>query len=800
MNEIELERSAHIITGGMPTGLTDLNDYKLDPDRVPVIPTRGLVLFPGITFPVTMVRELSVKAAEYAVDNNALVAVFCQSDPEEDNPTLPQDLINYGVLARVHKVFNHPNGKTAILESVLRVKRSDEDATEIEPSIHAIKVEVLHSPKPRIDVEFSGLIATVKDTAIDLMRDSGIDHTDLTSNLGPDNSPEQVVSLIATLSPLSIEEKDDLLRTDRLKQRAYKLLTLLSREREKALVLSSIKQRTQEQLSEQQRKIFLQQQLEAIRMELYGDDDEAEQLQTRAKDIPMPADVRKIFDRELEKLRRQNPSSPDYAVLYTYLDLLLTLPWGKTEEQLPTLAEAREILDADHYGLDKVKERIIEQIAVMLNNPEGRSPIICLVGAPGVGKTSLGQSIAKALGRKFVRVSFGGLHDEAEIRGHRRTYIGAMPGRVIDAIRRAGTSNPVMVLDEVDKMGADYKGDPGAALLEVLDPEQNCHFHDNYIDVDFDLSKVLFIATANTLSTISGPLLDRMEVIEISGYSPEEKVEIASRHLLPRLRNEHKLPEDALNVPAETLMAIVERYTSESGVRHLDKELAKLARRIIMQRLNGSGSGNEVTPDSLRDLLGNEPYMAERCADTATPGVVTGLAWTAAGGTILLMESVMLPAKNGGAITLTGNLGDVMKESAQVALQYVRSHADTLGINPDVLDNHTIHLHAPEGAIPKDGPSAGITITTAIVSAIKGQGVDPKLAMTGEMTLRGKVLPVGGIKEKLLAAKRAGVTRVMLCEANRKDVDEIAEHYKQGLEVIYVNDISDVLAVALPQG
>ncbi len=510
----------------------------------------------------------------------------------------------------------------------------------------------------------------------------------------------------------------------------------------------------------------------------------------------MPENVFSLFNKEIEKLRRYNPSSPDYSVLYSYLDTLVALPWNKKTKSEATLASATEILESDHYGLEKVKERIVEQLAMLLHNPSGRSPIICLVGAPGVGKTSIGKSVARALGRKYERVSFGGLHDEAEIRGHRRTYIGAMPGRIIDAIKRAGVNNPVLLLDEIDKIGNDYKGDPAAALLEVLDPEQNCHFHDNYIDVDFDLSDVLFIATANTLSTIARPLLDRMEIIDISGYLLEEKIEIARRHLIPRILKEDALAEGDLMVSDAALRHIISDYTAESGVRALEKKLAAVARKAVLAKMKNDEFPNPVEPENLYSLLGLSPYKHDNYEGNEIAGVVTGLAWTEVGGEILLAESSLCAAKSP-SLVLTGKLGDVMKESATIAYQWVKAHAQQLGINPELFDKYTLHVHFPEGAVPKDGPSAGITIVTSIVSTFLQKRVAPRLAMTGEITLRGRVLPVGGIREKILAAKRAGITDIVMSKENKRDIDDMPSQYSEGLKFHYVDTIDEVLQVAV---
>ena len=561
-------------------------------------------------------------------------------------------------------------------------------------------------------------------------------------------------------------------------------------------VTRKVQERTKQTITEEQKSAFLRQQLETLKQELYGDSSDEDLLLKRSENVKFPDDVRAMFDRELTKLTRYNPQSPDYAIQYSYLEMLLDLPWGITDTLSNNLAQAKSILDSDHFGLDKVKERILEQIAVLMHTPDGKAPIICLVGAPGVGKTSLGQSIARALNRKYQRVSLGGLHDEAEIRGHRRTYIGALPGRIISAMRKAGSSNPVILLDEIDKIGSDFKGDPGAALLEVLDPEQNCKFHDNYVDVDYDLSKVLFIATANTLSTVSQPLLDRMEVIDLSGYLLEEKVEIAKRHLLPRVLKENNLTRRNFDISDDAIIKIIEGYTSESGVRQLEKQIASVVRKVILKKVSGKKISRMLHSDNVKEYLGVEKFTKDRYEGNDYAGVVTGLAWTSVGGEILYIESSLAKGK-GEKLTLTGNLGDVMKESAIIALQYVKSHAAQFGIPDEIFEKYSLHIHVPEGAIPKDGPSAGITMVTSIVSTFTQRKVRPRVAMTGEITLRGKVLPVGGIKEKILAAKRAGIDTIILSNQNRKDIDDITAEYIQGLTFVYVNDITDVINEAL---
>ena len=607
-----------------------------------------------------------------------------------------------------------------------------------------------------------------------------------------------LINMVATNLPLSVEIKSQLLAMNKLKNRAERLLEELYKCYELFNLTQSIKERAQQTLTEQNKNVFLQQQMEAIREELYGDDDDATTFLKRAKDVKFPDNIRKTFEKEVEKLRRLNPQSPDYSIQYSFLDTILELPWGEYSEPNKDIEMAERVLNEDHYGLEKVKERVLEQIALMIQNPEGHAPIICLVGAPGVGKTSLGISIAKALGKEYQRISLGGLHDEAELRGHRRTYIGAMPGRIVDAMKRCKKANPVLLLDEIDKIGSDIKGDPAAALLEVLDPEQNCHFHDNYIDMDFDLSKVLFIATANTLSTISQPLLDRMEVIEIPGYLMEEKVEIAKRHLLPRQLEFAGLAKDTVNFTDAALRNIIESYTAESGVRQLEKSIASIIRKVILHNLRESKSVENTLIDveNIPEYLGVVKYTKDRYEGNDFAGVVAGLAWTSVGGEILFIESSLAPGK-GERPTLTGNLGDVMKESAVIAWQYVKAHSSIFGISSELFDKYNLHIHVPEGAIPKDGPSAGITMVTSIVSAYTQKKVKKGVAMTGEITLRGKVLPVGGIREKILAAKRAGLTELILSDENRKDIMDIPEKYVEGLTFHYVKTIKEVIDLAI---
>ncbi len=772
----------------------------IDTDDVPVLPTRNLVLFPGITLPISLGRENSLTTARLANERHIPIAILCQRNPDTEHPVIPANFFEYGVTADVLKVIDLPDGThTAIVHARDRFELLGPGKGSVMPEAEiTASVKMLKDSNPRsTDKEFPQIVQNIKEITLDILESTSGAPEDFIFNLRNSEDYATIVNLVATQLPVKSESKIRLLRQTRLKERALMLLSELAVSREFAKIQQNIIERTQANITEQQRTNFLQHQMDTIRQELNGGElDDADKLQQRAAEVLFPQSVRETFERELEKLRRLNPQSPDYSVQYTYLDTILSLPWGKYDTENDDFNAARATLDNDHFGLEKVKERILEQIAVLMNYPEGKAPILCLVGPPGVGKTSLGQSVAKAMGRKYQRVSLGGLHDEAEVRGHRRTYIGAMPGRIIDAVKRAGSSNPVILLDEIDKIGADFKGDPAAALLEVLDPEQNCHFHDNYVDIDYDLSKVLFIATANTLSTLAQPLLDRMEVIDLSGYIIEEKVEIARRHLLPKLLKEHNLDSDAVTIEPEAIAAIIESYTSESGVRQLEKSLAKIIRKIILRKMSGETVPSLISTNDIAGYLGTPKYKRDRYEGNDYAGVVTGLAWTAVGGEILYIETSLSEGK-GEKLMLTGNLGNVMKESAMIALEYVKAHATQFGIDTAIFDKYNLHIHVPEGAIPKDGPSAGITMVTSIVSALKQCKVKARIAMTGEITLRGKVLPVGGIKEKILAAKRAGISEIILSEDNRKDVEEIESQYRKGLEFYYVTSIPEVIEKAI---
>lgn len=778
----------------------DASKFKSQPsyDNIPLLPMRDQMIFPGVTFPIALGRESSINAAEYASENGIPLCIACQKNGSENSPKLPDDVYKYGVVAHVIKVIDIPDGpKTALIHANSICEITGYGTNPLPGDfITASTLPVKEIAAPDNDNEFLAIISAVKNTASEIAHIIAEENHEITYNIDQCSDPLLLLNIVSTFMPFDPATKFHILETFNPKQRAFIVLTELERQKEFMSVTRKVQERTKQTITEEQKSAFLRQQLETLKQELYGDSSDEDLLLKRSENVKFPDDVRAMFDRELTKLTRYNPQSPDYAIQYSYLEMLLDLPWGITDTLSNNLAQAKSILDSDHFGLDKVKERILEQIAVLMHTPDGKAPIICLVGAPGVGKTSLGQSIARALNRKYQRVSLGGLHDEAEIRGHRRTYIGALPGRIINAMRKAGSSNPVILLDEIDKIGSDFKGDPGAALLEVLDPEQNCKFHDNYVDVDYDLSKVLFIATANTLSTVSQPLLDRMEVIDLSGYLLEEKVEIAKRHLLPRVLKENNLTRRNFDISDDAIIKIIEGYTSESGVRQLEKQIASVVRKVILKKVSGKKISRMLHSDNVKEYLGVEKFTKDRYEGNDYAGVVTGLAWTSVGGEILYIESSLAKGK-GEKLTLTGNLGDVMKESAIIALQYVKSHAAQFGIPDEIFEKYSLHIHVPEGAIPKDGPSAGITMVTSIVSTFTQRKVRPRVAMTGEITLRGKVLPVGGIKEKILAAKRAGIDTIILSNQNRKDIDDITAEYIQGLTFVYVNDITDVINEAL---
>ena len=775
-----------------------------------VLPIRNNVMFPGVLLPIAVSKKNSLKIIKSANKQDRPLILLTQKNNEITDPT-EQDLFSLGVLARVVQIIPVPEmGKDTMMtvfEGIHRVQASNFTIEDGILKAEAFEIEE-HMPLKN-DKKFKATVDSIKETVLKILSEREDAPVGLQMSIRNINSTPTLVNYVCAIYHMDTESKQGLLEIHSLSERAEALLTLLHKDLEEQNIKADIRRRTAEKIDQRNREYFLQQEIETIKKDL-GDNDDNEQtikeLRERGKDKKWPESVAEQFEKEIKRLEHMPTHSPDYSTQLSYLETLLELPWGIYSEDNFDMSHAQKILNRDHYGLDKVKERIVEYLAVQrqlgLRTEKEKekypvkSPILCLYGPPGVGKTSLGKSIAEALGRKYARISLGGLHDEAEIRGHRRTYIGALPGRIIDNIKKCGTSNPVFVLDEIDKIGADYKGDPTSALLEVLDPEQNSTFHDNYLDVDFDLSKVLFIATANSLESVPRPLLDRMELIEMTGYLQEEKEEIAKRHLIPKELANHGLKASQLKFKKDILAHIIDDYTRESGVRSLERQIATICRKIDTKLALEEEYNVSVTLEDLRNYLGQPRFSRDSWETNKYVGVVTGLAWTQVGGEILFIETSLSAAK-APSLTLTGNLGDVMKESATLALGYVKAHAKELGIKPDVFEKTAVHIHVPEGAIPKDGPSAGITMTTALVSAFTKRLVKPRIAMTGEMTLRGKVLPIGGVKEKLLAAKRAGITDIILCEDNRKDVTEINEIYLKGLKLHYVRDISEVLKEAL---
>ena len=782
--------------------ITKLFEGGADGD-VPVLATRNLVLFPGVVSPVLIGRTSSLNLVNHLKDHpDEAFAVFCQKNADEDNPARKEDLYEYGVHAKMIRALEMPGQQgnvTVILQGLGRCRLTELKGAQ--PFLTGT-VEVAPEKIPDVkDKEFMAAIEDLRNLTIDYVKKNDEIPDEAQFALQNINNAVILLNFVCTSLPFEAKEKMRLLKANSLKDRLFKLLKILHREMQLLEIKHDIRTKTREDIDEQQREYFLQQQIKNIKEELTGGDSypERKELMEAAKKKKWPGEIEETFNKELDKLDILNPQSPEFSVQLTYLQTLVNLPWESYTQDDLNLKRAEKVLDRDHYGMKKVKERILEYMAVLSLRKDLKSPIICLYGPPGVGKTSLGKSIAAAMKRKYARISLGGVHDEAEIRGHRRTYIGAMPGRIIKSIQKAGSSNPVFILDEIDKVTQNtINGDPASALLEVLDPEQNFAFHDNYLDVDYDLSKVLFIATANDLNTIPRPLLDRMELIEVGGYITEEKVEIAKRHLIPKEKaNTGLTDERRLAFTKQAIEKIIEQYTRESGVRQLEKQINKALRKLaFMKAKDGALPYYKITPAELAALLGNPPFYRDIYQGNDYAGVVTGLAWTSVGGEILFIETSLSKGK-GSKLTLTGNLGDVMKESAVLALEYVKAHAGTLGVDYRIFDHWNIHIHVPEGATPKDGPSAGITIATSIASALTQRKVRAKTAMTGEITLRGKVLPVGGIKEKILAAKRAGITEIVMCRDNKKDIDEISEEYIAGVNFHYVENIQEVWDFAL---
>ena len=782
--------------------VTNLFNVNID-GELPILATRNIAIFPGVISPVIIGRKQSLNLLDkLRKHNDAAFAVFCQKDQEVENPE-GKDLFEYGVYAKLVKVLEMPgpgNNLTAIIQGLGRCRLKS--ITRTMPFMLGEVCPAMEDVPKENDKEFATAMEDMRSTTLNYIR-MNEDLPD-ESQFALNNISNNVIAVdfVCTNLPFSIEDKELLISTGSIKERVIQTLRVLHKEMQLLELKQNIRSKTREDLDEQQREYFLQQQIKNIKEELGGGEGSPERkdLEEKAKSKAWPEEVDKIFRKELDKLDMFNPQSPEYSIQYNYLQTMTNLPWGEYTKDNLDLKRAQRILNHDHYGMEKVKERILEYMAVLKLRGDLKSPIICLYGPPGVGKTSLGKSIAAAMKRKYVRMSLGGLHDESEIRGHRRTYVGAMPGRIIKNIQKAGSANPVFILDEIDKVTQNtINGDPSSALLEVLDPEQNNAFHDNYLDVDFDLSKVLFIATANDLGSIPRPLLDRMELIEVSGYITEEKIEIAKRHLIPREIDNCGLTakEDKPTFTKAAIEKIIEQYTRESGVRQREKQVNKALRKLAYKKaLDDVLPYEKITPNEIEDLLGKPPFYRDIYQGNDYAGVVTGLAWTSVGGEILFIETSLSKGK-AGKLTLTGNLGDVMKESAVIALEYVKAHIDSLGVDYRIFNNWNIHIHVPEGATPKDGPSAGITIATSIASALTQRKVRKNTAMTGEITLRGKVLPVGGIKEKILAAKRAGITDIVMCQDNRKDIEEIPEIYRKGVEFHYVENVQDVWKFAL---
>ena len=770
-------------------GVMKIDESQL-PDSLPILALRNAVLFPGAVFPITIGREKSIRLIEDAERANAYIGAVPQNDLSVEDP-VREDLYSFGTVAKIVKTLEMPDGTvTAILQGYKRFEL--ENIFDYEPYLIG-RVRYLNDTVPEPDVQTRMIAESLKEKAMQIIKSSSLVPREAANALKGIDNFEFLVNFIATTIEVdNFMDKVELLQYGDLKARAMNLLSVLDTQVELQKIKQEINQKVKTEIDQQQREYYLNNQLKTIQEELGMDEmEEFTQLRARAEQKEWTQDIQDIFEKEMAKLERYNPSSPDYSIQYNYINFMLDLPWGKKSVDNLDMQNAQNVLDEDHFGLEKVKERIIEYLAVLKLKGDLKSPILCLYGPPGVGKTSLGKSIARALGRKYVRIALGGVHDESEIRGHRKTYVGALPGRILNGINRAGTSNPVIVLDEIDKLSSDFKGDPSSALLEALDPEQNTAFHDNYLDIDYDLSNVLFITTANNIETIQPALRDRMEMINVSGYLAEEKMEIAKRYLLPKQQEEHGLPGDYLRLGKDTLTRIIEDYTRESGVRGLEKQIAKICRVTVKKLTLGEKYYKTIKPSHLREYLGLPTNSHDVQKGNEAPGVVTGLAWTSMGGEILFIESSV--SKGKGALSMTGNLGDVMKESAQIAYQYIKAHPELTGLSYEEFIEKDIHVHVPEGAVPKDGPSAGITMVSSMVSAYRSQKVKSGIAMTGEMTLRGRVLPVGGIKEKILAAKRSGIHTIVISQENRKDVEDIKEIYIKGLTFVYVDNIQEVI-------
>lgn len=765
-------------------------------DTLPILPLRNTIVFPGSGLPISVGREKSLKLINSLNKEEKYIGLVCQRDSNIENPTA-DDLYKVGVIAEIIRVIQIDEDNTSVIVQA-RSRFEITKMTQTEPFFEANYKLLDFTKSEKDDKEFLAVLDSIRDTMNEALHLMGNPPKELLKTINHDSFTNMLVSYASTNLPIDNKEKQELLEINDDKEQAYRLLMILNRETQILELKMNIQMKTREDLNQQQKEFFLQQQIRTIQEELGGNTQqiEIEEFKKKAKTKKWSKEVQTIFEKEVAKLERLHTQSPDYSVQYGYIETILDLPWNEYTKDNFNLKNAQKILDKDHFGMEIVKERIIEHLAVLKLKGDLKSPILCLYGPPGVGKTSLGKSIAEALNRKYVRVSLGGLHDESEIRGHRRTYIGAIPGRIIQNIQKSGSSNPVFVLDEIDKVGNSFRGDPSSALLEVLDPEQNSTFHDNYLSIDYDLSKVMFVATANNISNIPAPLLDRMELIDVGGYISNEKIEIAHRHLLPKQLENHGIPKKDFKISKPALLKIVEEYTRESGVRELDKKIAKIVRKIARKIASEEEYPKTLKPEHVKEYLGVAEYSKDKYQGNEYAGVVTGLAWTSVGGEILFVESSLSRGK-GAKLTLTGNLGDVMKESAMLAMEYIHANADILDIDPDIFDHWNTHIHVPEGAMPKDGPSAGITMITSLASLYTQRKVRANLAMTGEITLRGKVLPVGGIREKILAAKRAGITDIIMCKENEKDIIEIKPEYVKGLTFHYVEDIKDVLDIAL---
>ncbi|HEY9183830.1 MAG TPA: endopeptidase La [Salegentibacter sp.] len=790
----EIDQDADLIPLMTPEDEEEINKENL-PESLPILPLRNTVLFPGVVIPITAGRDASIKLINQANNDSKIIGVVSQKDEEVENPRA-KDINRVGVVARILRVLKMPDGNTTVIIQGKKRFKIEEVVSE-DPYLTATITEVPEARPATDNEEFSAIIDSIKELALQIIKGSPNIPSEASFAIKNIESASFLINFVSSNMNLSVDDKQKLLETNDLRERALATLRYMNVEFQKLELKNDIQSRVQSDMSQQQREYFLHQQMKTIQEELGGvsHEDEIEEMRQRAKAKKWKEPIQKHFEKELAKMQRMNPQVAEYSIQRNYLDLFLDLPWNEFSKDKFDLKRARKILDRDHYGLEDVKRRIIEYLAVLKLRNDMKSPILCLYGPPGVGKTSLGKSVAEALGREYVRISLGGLRDEAEIRGHRKTYIGAMPGRIIQSLKKAGTSNPVFVLDEIDKLSIGNAGDPSSALLEVLDPEQNSDFHDNFLEMGFDLSKVMFIATANNLGTIQPALRDRMEIINVTGYTIEEKVEIARQHLLPKQLKEHGMTKEQLKIAKPQLEKIVEGYTRESGVRGLEKQIAKMVRHAAKNIAMEEDYNIKATNKDVIEVLGSPKLERDKYENNEVAGVVTGLAWTQVGGDILFIESIL--SKGKGSLNITGNLGKVMKESATIAMEYIKANADELGLDPGVFEKYNVHIHVPEGATPKDGPSAGITMLTSLVSLFTQRKVKKSIAMTGEITLRGKVLPVGGLKEKILAAKRARIKEIILCKENERDVKEIKEEYLKGLTFHYVNEMSEVIDIAI---